>query len=136
MPKAVADITTVEHHELKTCEGGFVDLRKLTYGQSLQRQAMLTMRMVSDAESRRKKVTKGEFNMANIDVTTFDFGHCIVDHNLEDENGKKLNLGSPVDFQRLDPRIGQEIDSLISKMNSFTDEDEEQLGNSEPASVQ
>jgi hypothetical protein len=133
MPKATVNIDDQTRHELKTLEGGFVVLRKLTYGQSLQRQSMLSMRMIRDAESKRKGETKGEMNLANIDVTTFDFTHCIVDHNLEDENGAKLDLRSPVVFARLDPRVGQEIDTLIQKQNSFDDESLEAEGNSLPA---
>ena len=131
MPKATTNVDETTRHDLVSLPEGFIVLRKLTYGQSLQRQSLLTMRMIRDAETKSKGISKGEFNMANAEVTAFDFSHCIVDHNLEDERGRKLNLGLPNDFQRLDPRIGQEIDSIIQKQNAF---DEEALGNSEPAS--
>jgi hypothetical protein len=134
MPKAVADVAETVRRELTTLPEGFVVLRRLTYGQVLQRQSLLTMRMITDQDSKRKKETKGEFNLANVEVTAFEFSNCIVDHNLEDASGRKLNLGNPTDFQRLDPRVGQEIDSLISRLNRFEESEEDELGNSEPAS--
>jgi hypothetical protein len=135
MPNAVAVSTTIRK-DLVTLQGAYVELRKLTYGQSLQRQSMVTMRMIQDAESKRKGIQQGEFNLANVDVTAFDFSNCIVDHNLEDETGRKLNLSNPIDFQRLDPRVGQEIDRLISALNQLSEEDEAALGNSEAESAQ
>src|SRR5690606_37547980 len=95
MPRATVDLTEVVRRDLKTLPGGFVELRKLSYGQTLQRQSLLTLRMIRDAETKTSDTVKSEINMANLEVTSFDFTHCIVDHNLEDENGKKLNLSSP-----------------------------------------
>lgn len=123
MPRAVANIEETTRHELKSLEGGFVILRRLTYGQIIERRSLLTMKMES---GRNKEGAVAEFALANAEVAKFEFAKCIVDHNLEDENGNKLNLANPVDFQRLDPRVGQEIDSLITQMNNF---DEELEGN-------
>ena len=134
MPRATVNMTSTTRHDLKTLPGGFVELRRLSYGQTLQRQSLLTLRMIRDAETKASDTVKSEINMANLEVTTFDFTNCIVDHNLEDENGRKLVLSNPAHFQRLDPRIGQEIDQLISEMNNFDEESEEELGNSLPES--
>jgi hypothetical protein len=52
-------------------------------------------------------------------ATVFDFRACVVDHNLEDEAGQKLNLTNPLHIDMLDPRIGEEIAGFIDKMNNF-----------------
>lgn len=122
MPRAVVT-TTNEHFDLKTLPEGFVELRQMTYGQVVQRRSMIKLSFVS---SKQQKDFRGEMAAANQEVTMFEFKHCIVDHNLEDENGNRLNLGSPVDFAKLDPRVGQEIEKYISDMNNFDDEDTDQ----------
>jgi hypothetical protein len=40
VPRATA-ITETEHHDLKTLPGGFVVVRKLSYGEVLQRRTMM-----------------------------------------------------------------------------------------------
>jgi hypothetical protein len=60
-------------------------------------------------------------------VVVFEFGNCVVDHNLEDEKGRKLNFKAPQDVFMLDPRVGDEIQQHIDDMNNFEDD----LGNSE-----
>lgn len=124
MPKAVANINDTEQHDLKTAPpDGYVVLRRMTYGQVVQRRALLKMSVTADRGKGRSFA--GEMAMANEEVSRFEFQHCIVDHNLTDDDEKKLNLSSPVDFQRLDPRVGQEIEQLISDMNNFDEEDYE-----------
>lgn len=125
MPRATANTEDFERHELKSCPDGFVNLRRMTYGQVVQRRALMKL---SVATSKGSKDFKGEMAMANEEIARFEFSHCIVDHNLEDETGRKLNLASVSDFNKLDPRIGQEIEGLISDMNDFNEDDEE-LGN-------
>lgn len=125
MPKAVTTLDETQRFDLKSCPEGFVTLRRMTFGESVQRRAMLKL---SVEASKGSKDFKGEMAMANEEITRFEFTRCILDHNLEDENGAKLNLGTPVDFARLDPRVGQEIESLIGNMNNFSEEDSD-LGN-------
>lgn len=121
MPKAVVT-TTNERRELKTLPEGFVELRQMTYGQIVQRRSMIKLSFTS---SKQNKDFRGEMAAANQEVTMFEFKHAIVDHNLEDENGNKLNLGVATDFAKLDPRVGQEIEKYISEMNNFEDDDQE-----------
>lgn len=126
MPKAIALAAETEYHTLKSAPpDGWITLRRMTFGESVARRSMLTM---SVAASKGSRDFKGEMAMSSVEITRFEFEHCIVDHNLEDENGQKLNLSLPVDFSRLDPRIGQEIEKLISEMNNLVDGDDE-LGN-------
>jgi hypothetical protein len=125
MPKATAASLDNEKISLKTLEGGFVELRRMTYGQLLKRRSMA---MNMKFGGRGKNDFEGEMALANQKVTEFEFASCIVDHNLEDDNGNLLNLANPVDIAKLDPRIGSEIDTNISRMNNFEDDDE--TGNS------
>src|SRR3954471_11554641 len=82
MPVAVAT-TETEHHELKSLPGGFVLVRKLTYGEVLQRRSMMKMQI----EGQGTKDARAEIEMLNRNATVFDFQRCVVDHNLfADEN--------------------------------------------------
>lgn len=123
MPNAVVNVEDTERFELKTLPEGFVVLRRLTYGQKLKRRAMtgsMTMR-----SERGKRDFEAEMQLINEAASQFDFANCVVDHNLEDQDGRKLNLGSKQDLQKLDPRVGDEIETLMDKMNNFESEAEE-----------
>ena len=113
--------TATEHFDLKTVEGGFVELRRMTYGEKLARQDMVKLSL----EMGKGKDIKGEMAMANKMVTHSDFMNCIIEHNLEkDKNGTPFNFRDYNDFIRLDPRVGEEIDRLINSMNNFEESDE------------
>jgi hypothetical protein len=127
MPKATASVVEPERHELKTLPGGYVVVRRLTYGQKLERRAMVS-NATAEMSGRNTKGMKMSMQMMNEQATIFDFTHCIVEHNLEGDNEEQLNLSSPVDVRRLDPRVGEEIERVLDKMNNFDEEDEE-LGN-------
>lgn len=127
MPNALASISEAERHELKTLPEGFVMVRRLTYGQKLERRAMSSS-ATAETGGRRSKNMKLEMQMINEAATLFDFTHCIVDHNLEDDQGNKLNLATAQDIKRLDPRIGDEIEQILNDLNNF-EEDDDELGN-------
>lgn len=125
MPKATSVVSS-ERHELKTLPGGFVEVRRLTYGQKLERKAMTanaTMNM-----DRSKRDVQMMMQLMNENATIFDFKHCIVDHNLEDEGDRKLDLTTAADIRKLDPRIGEEIEQILDNLNNF-EEDDPELGN-------
>jgi hypothetical protein len=124
MPRATVKLEETEKIDLKTLPGAWIEIRRLTYGQKLERRAMST----ASAEGRGKANMKMTIELMNRRATLFDFTHCIMDHNLEDENGSKLNLQSPSDIDRLDPRIGEEIEKRLDGLNNF-EEDEEDTGN-------
>jgi hypothetical protein len=112
---------TTERHDLKSLEGAFVVLRRMTYGEKLGRQDLTKLSIEMGGKS---KDLKGEMAMANKRATQMDFANCVVDHNLEkDDVGTKFNLTVFDDFAKLDPRVGEEIDTLINKMNNFEDSD-------------
>ena len=140
MPRATTDTTLTERFELKTLpavngeEAGFVELRKLTYGQILERRDMSTKMAIENIGGRgtsREEDMKVTTDLVQQKVTEFEFKHCIADHNLEDENGKSINLGDPRNVWRLDPQVGQEIASLIDDMNQW---DADLVGKEEPIS--
>jgi hypothetical protein len=124
MPRATNNIEDVQHYDLKSLPGGFVELRRMTYGEYLKRQGMaMDMQMRSEG--------RGKGNVMDIDlgqqkVTEFEFSKCIASHNLEDDQGNPLDFRSSGHVHMLDPRIGQEIGDLIDKLNIW---EEDQAGN-------
>lgn len=126
MPKAVVDLEATERKELQTCPpDGFVLLRRMSYGQKLQRQSMAMKTSIAGSKG------KTEMNLETMqqETTAFEFRHCIADHNLEDENGLKLDFNNPANVFRLDPRTGEEISEYIGEMNNY--EETEEAKNSE-----
>jgi hypothetical protein len=63
-----------------------------------------------------------DMKTANQRVTEFEFGTCIAEHNLEDENGNLLDFKRPAHVAILDSRVGDEIAEAIDKMHSLEDE--------------
>jgi len=132
MPRATSNSTETTRHELKTIEGGFIEAKRLTYGEKLQRRAMVSgMKLTGD---RKSKDFQGEMNLVNEQATVFDFQRCIVSHNLtkpnpaspEDEaTDLPLDFSKIADIRLLDPRAGEEIDTFLSELNNFEEEDDE-----------
>jgi hypothetical protein len=91
----------------------------MTYGQFLKRRDMAMGMSITGQTG--KSVDKIDIDLIQEAVTRFEFGICIANHNLEDENDRKLSLSEPADFNRLDPKIGQEISELIDNMNQWAD---------------
>lgn len=125
MPRATVASNT-ERFDLRTAPpDGYVLLRRLTYGEVLKRRDMGTkMQLDQNARGRSQAIT---IDMIQTETTWFEFKSCIMDHNLEDESGRKLDFNNRVDFQNLDPRVAQEIEQFIAQMNGFGDEDTEGL---------
>lgn len=117
MPRAEANVTEEIYRDLKSVPEGFVVLRRMTYGESVQRKAMIRLSMEGD------KDVRSEIAMANIEINNFEFAHCILDHNLEKNDGSKFNFKNPQDVALLDSRVGDEIESLIRELHSFEDEE-------------
>lgn len=120
MPRAFA-ISDTERVDLKTCEGGYVVLKRMTYGQMLQRRELVKMAV----ELGKGKNAVGEMALANKEVSYLEFKWCIVEHNLEkDDSGTPFNFANSADVDLLDPRIGSEIDDNISRMNNFEENED------------
>jgi hypothetical protein len=126
MPRATVDTEEVFRYDLKTLPpDGFVVLRRLSYGQVLERRSMMKLEVAT--RGGKTKGLEGELALADRAYTLFDFKHCIVEHNCENESGGLLNLGNPNDLVRLDPKVGQEIETLLSELNDLDEKDEEDL---------
>lgn len=125
MPVAVRS-TDTEKFDLKTLPGAFVVLRKMSYGQILERRSLTKLTFASQG---RSKNVEGEIAMADRKVNLFEYRNCVVEHNLERIEGQLLDLKNPADVESLDPQVGQEIEKLIEDMNNFEGDEDE--GNSE-----
>ena len=117
-------LKTSERFDLKTLPGddkeagGWVELRRLSYGEKVRKDAE-AMKMRFKSEDGSSEGVTPEVSMINEHVTLREFALCIVDHNLEDEAGVKLDFNKPDHVRSLDPRIGDEISQLIGSMNDF-----------------
>ena|ERR1700761_6537875 len=127
MPKATTS-TKTQRFELKSCPGGYVELKRMTHGQRLHRQD-ISMNIAMQQDQRARTA---EMNIVPTQtrVAQYEFQVCIRDHNLEGETGEKLNFDSPKDFDLLDGAVGEEIASYIETMHDWTN-----LPNSEPKSI-
>jgi hypothetical protein len=135
MPRATADLTATQRFDLKSCPDGFVELRKLTYGEFTERQGIaMKMQAETSASGRQVRDTSATMVLAAAKVAEYELSHTVVDHNLEDENGNKLDFKKPSDVRRLDPQVGNEIGEYIDQMNQFLSDGQAQ-GNSETASL-
>jgi len=119
MPKATVSIEP-ERKDLESCPGGFVVLKRLSYGQFLARQDM-SMEMKF---GNKNSDSQGDITLMQRRVVAYEFANCIIEHNLEDSNGKLLNFKDPNALSSLDPRIGNEINKYIDEMHQFTDPEE------------
>ena len=115
MPRATVS-TDTEKFDLKSCPGGWVELSRLTYGQLIERREMAADMKISGGGGQN---VEGSIKQMQARVTDFEFKHCITSHNLEDADGELLNFKLAGIWATLDPRIGDEISTLIDNMNQF-----------------
>ena len=123
MVRATVDTEEIIHHDLKSLPEGFVKIKRLSYGAKLHRRAMVSKMTIQGGG--KKSDFAGEMSLINEAATQYDFANCIVDHNLDDAEGRKLNFKSVQDITSLDPRVGEEIDKYINELNNFEEEDDE-----------
>jgi len=141
----VATVTTEpQRFDLKSLpakdgeEGGFIVARPLPYGMVLERRDRGTeMGMELEVQrGRRKKrsIHQDEPETQKIELKTLsgwmanhDFAYCIVDHNLTDKNGAKLDFTNALAVKMLDPKVGIEIDRILTELNEpeETEDDED-----------
>lgn len=124
MPR-VAISAEPKRYDLKSAPpDGYVLIREMSYGE----------RLVRNSKQGKMKVLKkstefaGEVEMALRDLALWDMTNLVMDHNLEDADGMKLDLSSERDLNKLPSRIGEEIGKYIDELNNFDDGDEK-LGN-------
>jgi formylglycine-generating enzyme required for sulfatase activity len=132
MPRATVTQETTRV-DLRSCPGGYVELRTLSFHEMQMRQEMAarvyqeTKTPKKGEKRQREETVRGYFEIMNVAVTEYEFRNCITDHNLEDENGHIIDFTRPMQSWRLDPKIGQEIGKRIDDLNQFDAEDEDEL---------
>jgi hypothetical protein len=127
MPKATVS-TAEEHFDLESLPGGWVKLRRMSFGQKLERTQLATDMEIE--MQRGSKTQRASIEVMQQAVALFEFKHCIVDHNLfeDDDETIKIDLTTKKGLAMLDPKVGDEIGKYIDSLNNF-EEDEEDLGN-------
>ncbi len=134
MPIATV-IKKTERLDLKTLPDAYVVVRRMTYGEKMDRMERLgKMRILSNKVD---KDAVGELNMMKADVQIWEFAHLVIEHNLEHqdiEDGpvRPLNFKNPADVSNLQSRVGEEIAAFMDKLNNF--EEDEDVKNSSSGS--
>lgn len=124
MPVATRKIETVRH-ELKSCEGGFIEIRQLSYDEMLERRDGATQILMERGVKNGNTPPQMAIKIANKWSNRFTFPRCIVDHNLDDEGGHRLDFTKPdAVFKTLDPKVGAEIERLIDELNQEADDED------------
>lgn len=103
-------------------DAGYVVLKRLSHGDKLTRRGF-TSKMTVKAKRGQKDV-ESELDAFNEKTDLFDFANCIVDHNLTDIAGNKLDFRREDHVRLLDGRVAEEISTLMDKLNNFEDNDE------------
>lgn len=122
-----------EHRDLKTLPGGYVCIKRMNHGEKLTRQ-QFTSKMTMRTSGRGQAASmESVIDLFKEEVSLYDFAHCVVDHNLEDVDGRPLNFKNPNDVKLLEGRVAEEISTYIDELNNF--ERDEEAGNSQGGSV-
>jgi hypothetical protein len=115
MPVGTVNREPVGPFPLEKLPDGFVTIVKMSYGETLKvGQMQAKMR----ARSRQEGM---EVEMETLLTQAYIFKRCVVDHNIEKEDGSKFDLGNVNDLMNLDPAVGAEVEELVSKLNDSED---------------
>jgi hypothetical protein len=122
-PMPVAVVTEDQHRfELKSLEGAYIVVREMSYGEKIMRSGMTgAMKLLKD---NKKSDYVGELSMETQKITLWDFANLIVEHNLQDKDGRDLNFKLEADVRKLSSKIGEEVGTRIDEVNNFEDIDE------------
>ncbi len=115
MPRATIS-TDSQRFELKSLPEGFVTIRRMSYGRWLERQEMALQIQFNQSQGKGKGM-QGDVKALQRITTEFEFKECIVDHNLTDDNDTPLDFRAVGILQKLDPRVGNEIESIIQELH-------------------
>lgn len=136
MPLAVV-MEEPTRKDLKSCPGGYVEIRRMIYGEKLQRRAYN-----SKMEMKMQRGSKDATSIIDIfkeESELYDFAHCIEGHNLTkmvDSAGQPckadapgaheepLDFKKPADVKLIAGRIAEEIATYIDEINNFELDDE------------
>ena len=117
----------VQRYDLKSVKSGWVELQRLAYGARLQRLQLASTLKTSIKPGGRteEEDIPAEIASALVATTRLDFAYCVVDSNLGNQVGRKLDFHDPKDVEALDPAVGEEISELIDKHNGPLTEEEQ-----------
>lgn len=121
---ALAVTRKTEKFDLKTVDGGWVEIRRMTHGEKQKRRSF-NSKMKVNAKSRRD--IESEIETFNAQAENFDLQSCVVDHNLTymaDEVEQQLDFRNSVHVAMIDGIVVEEIATLIDKVNNFEDDEE------------
>ena len=129
MPNATVSADFSDPVELKSLEGAFITVRPLPYGKKLERRERASKMFMEWNERQGRQVSQEEMQRISIEFLNrwsfaYDLKHCIGDHNLEDGAGKKLDLDNPATLDILDPKVGNEIEVILGRINGDEEEDD------------
>jgi hypothetical protein len=119
-----------QHEDLKTCPGGFIKARRMSYGELMTSQDLAYQVQMKASQENPDDPEMG-VTMSRIAVVEFQLKTCILDHNLDGDNGDRLDFKQARDVHLLDANIGQEIVQIIDKMHDW----QRQFPNSERSSL-
>ena len=131
MPVATVDAEPQRFELQSAPPDGFVILRRMSHGQMLHRQD-IAMTMNMQADRRSTGTANVDIKQSQTAVGLFELAVCVVDHNLTDPTGRKLDFTNRRDTEQLDGRIGSEISVLIQDMHDWEKSDP----NSSPKSTE
>jgi hypothetical protein len=134
MPKATVD-PSAERFDLKTCPGGYVELRTLNFHEMEVRKDIMgrvyrEARVDTPGKGRRKQaedeVMRAYFESMNVAVTEFEFRNCITEHNLyvDEAETQLIDFTKPMHTWKLNPKIGQEISEIITRLTQIDEEED------------
>lgn len=121
MPVGTVSLTPVRYDLETLPPDGFVELKRMPYGQKLTRaeNAMNASMKGSREQMNEAEEVEMMMNLLQRRVAEIEFRECIVDHNITDPDGNKLDFRIPQTLDHLDPRVGEEISTYIDAMNNY-----------------
>jgi hypothetical protein len=74
----------------------------------------------------QEEIERAYFESMNVAVTEFEFRNCIIDHNLsvDEAETQLIDFTKPMYTWKLDPKIGQEISDVITKLTQIDEEED------------
>lgn len=127
MPVAVITDDISEKIPLKSLPpDGYVVVRRMSYGESLAREAKATKLLVAGSEGKgsNKTAPQAEVDIQTEALALWDFANLVVEHNCEDKDGRTLNFKNVADVKKLNGAVGREIGKIIDEYNDVEETDE------------
>lgn len=117
IPKATISLEP-RRFDLKTLPEGYVELRRMSYGELMTSQdlAYQVQMRANEADASSPEVGLTVTRMA---ITEYQFRTCIVSHNLEDQTSRALDFSRAMDVHMLDSNVGQEISDIIDREHNW-----------------